>query len=258
MYRTAFKISSFVVLALILAASFTPVLAQSEEFRLGITRTMGYDSGDQLSGTMKMYIIGTTASIKSVQFLIDGKSIGNGTAPGFDISFQTGDFAFGYHDLGAVVQTLDGRTVNVAARKFNFVSPGEVSSGMLRIVVPLLGTVLAVILLGVGTQVLLFKNKFSKMAPGTPRSYGFKGGTICPRCKRPYAMHWWAINAGIRSRFDRCDFCGKWAVVSPKSIEELRAAEQRELQTSEGTMPLAEKSEDEKLREMLDKSKYSD
>ncbi len=259
MFRKNLKIFSFVIVTLAIALSFSTVFAQSEEFRLGITRTFGYNSGDQLQGTMKLYIIGDTKSIKSVDYLIDGKKMGTGTSPSFDLSFLTSDYSFGYHDLSAIVQTQDGRTVNVAVRRFNFVTPSEMTSGALRIVVPLFGIILAVILLGVGAQVLLFKNKFSKMAPGTPRNYGFKGGTICPRCKRPYAMHWWAINAGIRTRFDRCDFCGKWAIVGPKSIDELRAAEQRELQTAEGSMPLVEeKTEDEKLREMLDKSKYSD
>ncbi len=259
MFRKSFSIFNLFLIILALALSAFPVFAQQEEFRLGVTRVFGYSSGDQIRGSMKMYIIGTTANIKSVEFFIDGKSVGTGTAPSFDITLQTTDFPTGYHDLSAAVQTQDGRTVNVASRRFNFVTPQEETSAVGKYVIPLLGIVLAIMVVGVGAQVLFFRKKFINMPPGTERNYGIRGGTICPRCKRPYQLHWWALNAGIRTKFDRCDFCGKWAIVSAKSIEELRAAEKRELETSEGAAPgVVEKTEEEKLREMVDKSKYSD
>ncbi len=258
MFKKSFSIFSFLLVALMLALSAFPVFAQQEEFRLGITRLFGYSSGDEINGSMKLYIIGTATNIKSVEYFIDGKSIGTGAAPSFDLSFQTDAFPVGYHDLSATVQTQDGRSVVVASRKFNFVSTqaGLASAG--KFILPVLGIILLILVVGVGSQVLFFRKKFANMPPGTPRNYGFRGGTICPRCKRPYPLHWWALNAGIRTKFDRCDFCGKWAVVGPKPVEELRAAEQRELESSEGALPQMEKTEDEKLREMIDKSKYSD
>lgn len=255
--KSRFILNSFLALVVLLI-TVTPVFAQQDEFRLGVNKNVGYSSGDQLRGSMRVYIIGSSASIKSVEYFIDGKSIGVGKAPTFDISFLTTDFPVGYHDLSATVQTQDGRTVDVAARRFDFITPEQEASGVGRILIPLLGIIVVVMVIAVGAQVLFFRKKFINMPPGTQRNYGFRGGTICPRCKRPYPMHWWSLNAGIRSRFDRCDFCGKWAIVSPKSLEELRAAEKRELETSEGTAPMIEKTEEEKLREMIDKSKYSD
>ncbi len=249
---------SFLWIILALAMSVSPVFAQQEEFRLGVTKSFGYSSGDQIRGTMKIYIIGTAASIKSVQYFIDGTQIGTGTAPSFDLSFQTTDYTTGYHDLSATVQTQDGRTVTVATRKFNFVTSQEEVSGVGRFLLPVLGIIVVVMVIAVGSQVLLFRKKFINMPPGTPRNYGIRGGAICPRCKRPYPIHWWALNAGIRTKFDRCDFCGKWAVVGPKPIQELRAAEQAEMQVTEGSGTVIEKSEEEKLKEMIDKSKYSD
>ncbi len=251
-------IFSFMVILLALALTSFPAFAQQEEFRLGVTRVFGYSSGDEISGSIKLYIIGTASSIKSVDYFIDGKSMGTGTAPSFDLTFQTDAYSVGYHDLSATVQTQDGRSVVVASRKFNFVTTQAGLSAAGRFIIPILGIVLVIMVIGIGTQVLFFRKKFINMPPGTQRNYGLRGGTICPRCKRPYALHWWSLNAGIRTRFDRCDFCGKWAVVSPKSIDELRAAEKRELETSEGAAPVVEKTEDEKLREMIDKSKYSD
>jgi hypothetical protein len=67
----------------------------------------------------------------------------------------------------------------------------------------------------------------------------------------------WALNA-LTYRLDRCDYCGKWAFIRPVSREALRAAEQNELASFNNNAPIVEKTEEEKLREMLDKSKYSD
>ncbi len=258
MFKKPFSIFSLVVLVMLLALTAFPAFAQQEEFRLGVTRVFGYSSGDEINGSIKLYIVGTASSIKSVEYFIDGKSMGSGTAPSFDLTFQTTNYPEGYHDLSATIQTQDGRTVNVAARKFNFVTTQAGLSAAGKFIIPILGIIAIILVIGVGSQVLFFKKKFANMPPGTQRNYGLRGGTICPRCKRPYALHWWALNAGIRTRFDRCDFCGKWAVVSPKSIEELRAAERMEVEASADAIPMAEKTEDEKLREMIDKSKYSD
>ena len=119
MLRNIAKIFALFVLVFVLGISlFSRGLAQSEEFRLGLTRNVGYSSGDQINGSMKMFIVGSTTSIKSVQYFIDGKQIGTGTAPGFDLSFLTTEYAFGYHDLSAIVQTQDDRNVKVAPLRF--------------------------------------------------------------------------------------------------------------------------------------------
>ena len=70
-------------------------------------------------------------------------------------------------------------------------------------------------------------------------------------------MHLWAFNAGFRSRIDRCDFCGHWARVPILSEKALRAAEQAELAEAQAGQPIAEKTEEEKLKELIDESKYS-
>ena len=244
------------VILILLGVAVTPVFAQQDDFRLGVNRTFGYSSGDQIRGTFNLYITGST-NIKSVQYLIDGKPIATATSAPFNSSIQTSDFPIGYHDLSATIETTDGRTVTVPARKFEFVSADQESSGVLHIIIPILGIVLAVVLLGFGAQVFLFKNKFAKTPPGTTRNYGLRGGAICPRCHRPYSIHLWALNA-LTYRLDRCDYCGKWAFIRPVSREALRAAEQNELASFNNNAPIIEKTEEEKLREMLDKSKYSD
>lgn len=244
------------VILILLGGAVSPVFAQQDDFHLGVNRTFGYSSGDQIRGTFNLFITGST-NIKSVQYLIDGKPIATATSAPFNVSIQTSNYAIGFHDLSATIETTDGRTVTVQARKFEFVSADQESSGVLRIIIPILGIVIAVTLLGFGAQVFLFKNKFAKTPPGTARNYSIRGGTICQRCHRPYSIHLWALNA-LTYRLDRCDYCGKWAFIRPVSREALRAAEQNELASFNNNAPIVEKTEEEKLRELLDKSKYSD
>lgn len=241
----------------LLALAATPVFAQQQgPYSLGIKRIFGYNSGDQIRGTISMFVNGPEANIQSVQFMIDGKVVAEITQTPFSVNFITTDYASGYHDLSASIQTKDGPSYDVGVR-LDFATAEQESSGVFRIAGPLLGLVLLITLGGAAIQVFFFRGKFKNLPPGTERTYGFQGGSICPRCKRPYSLHVWALNL-FGSKFDRCDFCGKWAVVRPLSIDKLRAAERAELESSAPPTPIAEKSEEEKLREMLDKSKYSD
>jgi hypothetical protein len=241
----------------LLAAAATPAFAQQDEYRLGVNKIIGYSSGDQIRGTINMYLIGPS-NIQSVKFMIDGQVVGEVNQAPFQIAFQTGSYAFGSHDLSAAVQTTDGRQVTTPVRTFVFATAEQEQSNVLNIIGPILGIVVIVMLLGFAAQMLFFKNKLQSIPPGTHRNYGMSGGAVCPRCHRPYALHWWTPHLFMQ-KFDRCDFCGKWALVTRLSDDALRTAEQNELASfGSAPMPVSQKSEAEKLKEMLDQSKYSD
>ncbi len=257
MHTHTSKYFKFLLIFFVLAITAMPVFAQSQDdLRLGITRTFGYSSGDQIRGTFTLSVTGSTG-IKSVQFLIDGNALGSVSSAPFSLTFQTTSYANGYHDITAVVATSDGRSVTLPARRFEFATSDQETSSVGRILIPILGVVVLVVVIGVGAQLLFFKNKFVSMAPGTARNYGYRGGTICPRCHRPYSIHFWAVNL-LFYRVDRCDFCGKWALIHSYSMNDLRAAEQNEVTSASTSTAPAAKSEEEKLREMIDKSKFTD
>jgi len=87
---------------------------------------------------------------------------------------------------------------------------------------------------------------------GARRDYGLLGGAICPKCGRPFGLHWWAPNL-IGSKFDRCSHCGRWSVVGRASHEALAAAEAAE----EAAAPEApELNPEEKLRRQIEESRY--
>jgi hypothetical protein len=101
------------------------------------------------------------------------------------------------------------------------------------------------------------KKKNREFVPlGAVRHYGWAGGAICPKCKRPTMVHPFSPHFGFRLKFDFCENCGKWSLMRVLPESELRLAEVEERQAAEKVQP-ALKTEEEKLKEILDESKYS-
>jgi Bacterial Ig domain len=252
------RFTLFSFLFLFLAA---PVFAQSAEFQIHARRDFGYGNGADVRGNFSLTILGDQANIRSVTYLIDGSTMGTASAAPFKLSFVTGSYPAGVHALSAVVDTVDGRQVTTPTVRLNFLSAGQESQQMQRTIFPLLGSVFGVILLILALQVLVMRRS-GPPAPGSTRNYGLKGGAICPRCGRAFAIHFFSINL-IGGYFDRCDYCGKWAFVRSRSRAELDAAERAELsaaQASETSLPAAQgaQTEEERLKKMLDDSKFSE
>jgi hypothetical protein len=121
---------------------------------------------------------------------------------------------------------------------------------------PLFGEIAGVILIMVLLQVLVFrKRKANPYEPGTQRSYGIAGGSICSKCDRPTPRHIWGMNLEL-AKFDRCENCGKWSVMRAMPLERLRAAEEAEKPDEGGVIGKTDQSPEDELRELLNKSKY--
>ncbi|HAD07188.1 MAG TPA: hypothetical protein DCE76_08530, partial [Anaerolineaceae bacterium] len=67
--------------------------------------------------------------------------------------------------------------------------------------------------------------------------------------------HIWGINLVV-GKWDRCENCGKFSLMRRQPLEVLRAAEAAERQSEQANLPASAKSEEEKLKELLDQSKY--
>lgn len=251
-------ISIFIAL-LLLAGLAAAAQAQESEYRLNLRRDFGYGAGSQIRGNFTVEVIGP-AGIQSATFLIDGQVMQEVASAPFKHSFKTQSYATGWHELSAVVKTGDGKTHTTPVRRLEFVGAEQETQAINQILLPLLGVVLAASLVGVASQFLFGRGKpRTALPPGAPRRYGLKGGAICPHCDRPFGVHIWSLNllAGV---FDRCDHCGRWSLVRRASPEMLRAAELAEVARArrDASAPAPEKSEEEKLRELLDDSKYVD
>jgi hypothetical protein len=251
-----FRIVLLTLFMLILAS---PVLAQAEEFRLSVRRDFGYGAGANVRGDFSLTIHGNQDTIRSVTYFIDGETIATLPNAPFRHRFKTQHYPFGWRELWAEVETTDGRSVTTPIVRMNFLSADQQAQSFQNFVLPLLGGILLLSALGIGAQTLLMRGT-KKLPPGTPRKYGFKGGTICSRCQRPFAIHFWSVNL-IGGYLDRCDYCGKLAFVRPRRRDDLEAAERAELAAAESAESAPTASDDaltaeERLRRQIENSKY--
>jgi hypothetical protein len=245
------------VLLLVMILLPISVLAQESDFRLSVSRDFGYGAGSQIRGDFSIRVNGPEEQIASVVFLIDGQPMGEATQAPFRWKFNTTSYPAGIHELSARVILKDGQQLTLGPTRFEFVTAEQQGQGMQRILIPLLAIVFAAMLIGFGAQYLTMRGKPGTVVPGTPRSYGIAGGAICPKCRRPTPRHMWGLNM-VLGKLDRCENCGRWSILRAAPIEVLRAAEQAELEAEKQGAPAPDKSEEEKLRELLDKSKYTE
>lgn len=240
------------------ASPFTAAYAQNEELQLAVRRNFGYGGGSQIQGNFRMEIDTPPANVISVTFLIDGTAIGTDTEPPFRIDFDTGDYANGWHDLTATAQTSDGRSLASEARRFEFVPVEvgfEVGGRIAGLIFAIVGGIFVFVM---ALQFLLSgRNKTASLPLGAKRNYGWVGGTVCPKCQRPFALHWWRFKLGVAS-YDRCDHCGKWSFVRSASPAQLAAAEQAELAQAQPEKAIASENEADRLRRQLDETRYTD
>jgi hypothetical protein len=229
---------------------------------LDFRRDFGYGGGSNVEGNFTISLNSADSvaenNIQSVTFLIDSQPMKGGQisqAP-FKLSFKTADYVAGWHTFTATVATKDSRILTTPSLRFNFLSAADANKATMGIIVPVVLGVLVLMVLGMGSQLLILRNKPSKSI-GRNKGYGLWGGVVCPHCGRPYGAHTWAINLSFATKYDRCNYCGKWARVHRASADELAAAEKAEQALVEGKLDLPEKSEEDKLKEMLDNSRYS-
>ncbi len=249
----------FLFVLVITLGSFSPVFAQTPNapvYTMGLSRDFGYGNGSQIRGTFSAHITGPEG-ITKVVYRIDGQELAEVSAAPFSYQFNTSSYAVGVHSLTAEVTTADGGVYTTPSRTYDFVSQAQEGEGMKNILFPVLGVLGGIMLVVVVAQTLLFRKKGASVPMGAARNYGVAGGSICPRCHRPTPRHVWGFNVGI-GKLDYCENCGKWSVMRRMPIELLRGAEEAEKASapSGSSQPLYEQTEQEKLREMVDKSKY--
>ena len=115
-----------------------------------------------------------------------------------------------------------------------------------------------ILLIWLGSRALIFlKQSKTYIEPGSPRDYGMGGGAICPKCHRPFQLALFELKFGLGTKIVRCPFCGKVSLVRRASLDELRAAEAAELADAQPT-PVQEKSEAEKLQDLIEQSRFTD
>jgi hypothetical protein len=248
------------MLLLALAAGAAPVQAMTQPapgITVSLRRDFGYGglNGD-IEGLFTIRARGPE-DLARVVFLIDGQTMVEVSQAPFEYQFHTSNYAVGVHTFSAIGTTSQGARLDSNTLRANFVTPGEGWQAGMRFLVPILVLTFGIILISFLAPWLMERGKPKKvLPPGAPRSYGILGGTICPKCSRPFGMHVWALNISFVGKFDRCPHCGRWSFVTRATPAMLTAAEAAEL--NDARKASAQPASEEDLARELDASRYSD
>ncbi len=247
------------IICLISGLSANLAFAQSTtQLQLSMSRDFGYGGfGNDIQGLFTLRINNPPAILNKVDFYIDSTLMGEDTQAPFSLQFNTDSYPLGAHTLSATGYTTDGTEIKSNTIQAQFVPASAAGTAILRIVVPIIGLVVLMIILSFALPLILNKGKLSALPLGAQRKYGVGGGAICPKCGRPFPLRLWYINLGA-SKIDRCPFCGKWSLVRPSSLADLRAAEAAELAQAQPETIIAGESDAEKMKKELDDSRYQD
>ncbi|MCP4424017.1 MAG: hypothetical protein GY803_05970, partial [Chloroflexi bacterium] len=164
----------------------------------------------------------------------------------FRLQFRTENYALGMHTMSARGYASDGRILQSNIIQRQFVAGSDSTKAW--IIIP-------IIILAVGGRMLTSwiadRNRTGK---GPPLISGPFGGTICPKCDRPFAMHVWGLNV-VMGKYDRCPHCGQWSLVrrvSPDALQNAAAAFADDEETAVSPPP----SDDNSFRQQLDDSRF--
>jgi hypothetical protein len=224
--------------------------AQSEQLSLKMSRDWGYGglNGD-IEGLFSMRITGPT-DLARVEYFIDNMKLGEKVQPPFNLQFTTDNFPTGIHKLYAVGYSEVGKEYRSNVISANFVP----KQSMGKTILPLLGVILAAILVSALAPLLGKRGKRLNLPLGAERIYGASGGGICPNCHRPFGFPIFSAHLGFY-KLAACPFCGKMNLVRSESINNLRKAEQAELEGIKPEQP-SDAPDEDKLNKEIEESKY--
>lgn len=225
--------------------------AQEDSVALRLNRDFGSGFGARIQGTFSFRVTGPENLVRVI-FLIDGDQVGEDSDAPFRLQFRTNSYSPGVHAMSAVGITSDGQELpsNVIHREF-------LSDSASSRITTILISSLAVIIVGGYALTNWIANRGQKSG-GKPAVSGVLGGTLCPNCGRPYALHLWGVNL-MFGRLDRCPHCGKWKLVRRFTQRMLQdAAEAFETDDAPAAVDEPPLSAEEALRRQLDDSRFTD
>lgn len=230
---------------------------ESPELQIRLSRDFGYAAGGDIQGNFSMRV-SSPEDLERVEYFIDNNLMGESSEPrDFRFKFSTDSYPQGLHTLSAIGYAADGGELRSNEISRNFVGAQEGSQAAIKIVGIILGLVIGVSLLSYAVTTLVGGKRKSSLEPGAARNYGPLGGTICPKCGRPFSRHIWGLNMAV-GKFDRCPHCGKWSMTQRATLAELRAAERAELDQVSEPVEKPVMDEEERLRKDLEDSRFND
>jgi hypothetical protein len=254
--KTKFITSSILTAFCLLAVIFSAAAQAETPLTLNLRRNFGYSSGaGEVQGNFTLKATPNQA-VERVVFYLDGEPMGEATSEPYELRFVTDNHPAGVHSLSAKGFTASGQELESNIIRVNFVTAEASRNTMFKILGFVFGALILVMIITWAISSLLGK-KVKPVPLGAQRNYGMLGGSICPRCFRPFPRSLLGANLVV-GRLERCPHCGKWSLVHRASLESLRVAEQAELELAEDAVEVPSLSEEERLRKELDNSRYQD
>lgn len=237
-------LSAWLVTAVALFAQSEPAL------QLSLRRDFGLGMGANIQGTFSLRATGP-ADLERVIFFIDDQPLAEVAAPPFQVQFHTDTFAEGPHTLAATGYTTSGVELRANTLTRNFLPAGAGTNFAIWLGV-------AVVVLGLGGSWLTSKiagRGRANAQNGDVAISGLFGGTICPKCARPFARHWWGLNLVV-GKYDRCPHCGKWSLVQAVHPDVLAASQEAMRQADAQETAAAAPDAAASARRRLDDSRF--
>jgi hypothetical protein len=243
------------IISLMLVWNSLVELQEEGQLQISLSRDWGYSSGTgKIQGTFSIRTSGPE-DLNRVVFFLDGQTLGEVDEPPFTLRFNTDDYPTGLHQITAAGFTDAGAELASDLIRVEFVTEREGWQFVVNLIVPIAVIILLAVGLSLGIPLIASRGKKERLAPGVPSNYGYFGGAICPKCQRPFSRHIYGLNLGTH-KLDRCPYCGKWSLVRRASKEELEAAEAAEIEAAQGGVFAPNISEEERLRQQLDGSRF--
>jgi hypothetical protein len=246
------KIYKAIIISFLLALLFiSAASAQSEEpeLKMRISKDFGYGGfSKDIQGTFSIHVSGPDDLVE-VRFYLDDTLLGTDKAAKFALQFNTDSYELGWHQIYAIGILADGTELRSNEVRYEFVS----AEGVMDFVLPMIGVILAVSVIGVVVPMLMGK----KGGPVSIGNYGAAGGAVCKRCEFPFKRSVLAPNL-VLGKLTRCPHCGKVAISRRAYPAELAAAEDRYLASKEESGTIKEETQEDALRRSLEDSRFDD
>lgn len=241
-----------VILIAVMAGVGTAVAQESNTLSLSLNRDFGAAFGNNIQGTFSFRVSGPD-NLRQVAFYIDDQIVGEDSEAPFRLQFRTNEFSLGVHTLYAIGITDDGQELRSNSLNRNFISGSSAARSSLYIIIP-------IIVLAIGGRFLAswFANRGRKSSSQASFDvHGPYGGTICPKCNKPFARHLWGLNLVV-GKYDRCPHCGKWSLVRALPPAELDAAVEamQQAEAAQNQASSDDKDDEDQWRKRLDDSRF--
>ncbi len=241
------------LLLLMMALFVMPGIASAQEndpdLPLKLNRNFGYGGLGKIQGRFTLEVE-TLENLSRVEFFVDEDLIASVEQAPFEYQFHTEDYSPGRHVFSAIGYTSDNLVLHSAQISRVLLTSEDAWAETRQMIIPILGVVGVVTLIGLVVPFLLGRKKDFKIGV-----YGLAGGAICPRCELPFSRHILAPNLLV-GKLARCPHCGKWSIVPQATGKRLEEAEAR-FRAADSPLPVESPSE-ESLNRLLEESRFEE